>query len=594
MTGPFRSPAISCCLALLMLGLSGCDGSPLPPAGLSTPVPREDAGFLVGAAKRDSTPALPICTGGYGIFCNRRPVSVRVNVLGEEDWLFTRAAVFESGGEKLVIVTTSAIGLFAAYRPVDGLFNAPPGLQATRERIAQRLGIAPKQVLIQPDHSHYAADTVGICGGATDPDVFFRSLTQISDAMVEAAVEADAARRPASLWVGTVQADRIVCPETVPKCELSSLYNFEPNLWVDNEFRVLEARDGDGSRILTLANYSTHATVLDGIAEDITLSADWTGWFAVSEDETPERDGCGGADQRPCAVGMATLGTLGRTDFNDALPGITEDATALERNLARERAARLRLDYFMALLREQQSADCRPDAPAPCVNPLTEMRATGIEVAERLISEVVIQPVFYANYLPFVGLPPQLGSLLGIDSEFVSSTASIERSNRPPWLSANVIATPVSAARLGSIFFGVAPGEQFPNSQQQLRDEGGVVGPSHHFFLGVTNDFIGYMAPTTTYDQVTAQGLTFLAGCPENNLNDVGTTLLRPPLAAIGYEAGRLFDPTCPDHWILMASATVGDHVTCSVAALAEDVGFTTGALDESCAVLTATDRAVE
>jgi hypothetical protein len=569
-------------VAVLGLLLAGCgrsgDAPPGPPVG---------ADYSAGIARVDSTPQLPICTGGYGIFCNRAPQAVRINALGEEDRLYTRALVLESQGEKLVLVTTSAIGLFAAYRGEFGVLDAPPGLELARQRIAEALGTAPRNVLIQPDHSHYAADTVGIWGGATDRAQFKASLQQLSDAMVEAAAAAEAARRPATLWVGAVEGERLQCPDDVPKCVLDSLYSFEPNLWVDNQFRVIEGRDADGARIFTLANYSTHATVLNGISEDTTISPDWTGWFAVGEDEPAAPGVCGPQGPRPCALGMATLGTLGRTDFNDATPGVADDATALDLNLARERAARLRLGYFMDLLRGNRAADCT-DAAGECVRALAPMTTPGIEIAERLIREVVIQPVFYANYLPFVGLPP---ALTFAGSEFTASNASIERANLPPWLSANLIATPVSAVRVGTLFFGTAPGEQFPNSQQTLRDEGGVRGPELHFFLGVTNDFVGYMAPALTYDQVTAQGLTYLGGCPENAGSGQLRELVTPVLGPLGYESGRLFDEgSCPDHWILMASATIGDHVTCALAEMGAQVGFE-GAPEPFCAALTATDQ---
>jgi hypothetical protein len=164
-------------VAVLGLLLAGCgrsgDAPPGPPVG---------ADYSAGIARVDSTPQLPICTGGYGIFCNRAPQAVRINALGEEDRLYTRALVLESQGEKLVLVTTSAIGLFAAYRGEFGVLDAPPGLELARQRIAEALGTAPRNVLIQPDHSHYAADTVGIWGGATDRAQFKASLQQLSDA----------------------------------------------------------------------------------------------------------------------------------------------------------------------------------------------------------------------------------------------------------------------------------------------------------------------------------------------------------------------------------------------------------------------------
>ena len=590
--GGRRAPSYQRALGPVLLALTA-----LVPVML--PASAQAADFRVGAAKVDSTPELPVCTGGYGIFCNREPASVRINSRGGQDRLFTRAMVVESGGEKIAIVTTSAIGLFAAYKNqtnAQGLLDRP-GLYETRRRIGLALGMPLEHVFIQPDHSHYAADTIGIWGGATDAAQFTRNLQRLASDMVRAAQQAAQRLAPAELHVASVHGDRLSCPEArTPKCVVSSLYNYDPNLWVDNEFRVLEARRPDGARIVTLANYSTHATVLNGIGEDVTISPDWTGWFAATEDEPAAPGVCGIGEARPCAVGMATLGTLGRTDFNDSTAHWEQfqqegRPDALARNLAREENARRRLEYFMDLARGQAQDPCQAGG-ADCVSPFVPVRGSGVDAAERFIHELVTLPVFYANHAPFVGLPAEVsGAFGGTGSELTDSYASIERATTPPWLDGNVIGTPVSSFRIGDLLFVTAPGEEFPNSMRDLREEGGVRGYQTLFYLGVTNDFIGYMGPLEGYDHVTASGALFLGGCPEDFANDPLREATQPLSEAAIYNTGRLFDNTCPDHFVLMASPTVGDHVTCSIQDAAAEIGFATSAAHPYCAALTATDN---
>ena len=540
--------------------------------------------FKVGAAKIDSTPSQELCTGGYGIFCDWRASEARPNAIGETDRLFTRALVVESEGRRVAIVTSTAIGIFAAYKaavdPVTNRLVTPPGLYDTRLRIARELGIASDHVFIQADHSHRGPDTIGIWGGV--PAAY---LQQLQDDMLAVVQAATAKLEPAELYVAAIDGAAIDCTDPNPDdgiklvCQVDSLYSYGPNRWVDEEFRILEARrPGSGERIATFGNYSPHATVLDDTGSGV-FSGDWTGWLAKMLD-----------DEANGVVGLATVGTLGRTDFDPQ----NNHGSGNERNLNRERGARARLEFFMDALRAG-------GAPAAGVMPYTQVTGSGVAASEQFIRETTTNPIFYANYAPLVGLPDS-------DGQYPNDVeARIDRAVGAPWLTGNQIGTFAGAFRIGDLFFGTAPGEEFPNAQQCLRDgcaidegrSGKVVAgadgaaPQMHFFLGATNDFLGYMGPATAYDQVLAQG-AFYFSCPPGDFERQARETVDPVTGEVGYDAGRLFDESsCPDHFVFMPSPTIGDHVNCAIQNAAQGVGFGIEGADPICVGLTAADSTV-
>lgn len=550
--------------------------------------------FRAGASKRANTTS-NLCTGGYGIFCGWYAQADRPNAIATTDQLATRALVISSQPagaateESVLIITTSAIGFFAAYKDeiaADGRVVSRPGLTDTRRRIAAELGIGFDRIFIQSDHSHRSPDTIGIWGGV--PASYYQ---QVQQDMMAVARDAWQKREPVELYIGSVQGDKVSCPERysidadpakgdslLPSCQVSSLYSFAPNKAVDNEFRLLELRSADATkRVAALVNYSPHATVLDDTGSEV-LSGDWTAWAASMLDST---DG---------GIGLATVATLGRTDFNSQ----NNIGEGDERNLNRERAARARLRYFFDTL---ASGDAGPG-----IRPMQRVSGEQIDSSEVFIREVVTNPVFYANYAPFVSAPgfanPEalfsdptalLQSIFGDDYPNRSRT-SIDRSTTPPYLTGNIMGTFTAAFRLGDVFFATAPGEEFPNAQLHLRDNKGVSNAQMHFFLGATNDFLGYMGPAEGYDQVVAQGATYFF-CPPGELESGARDAVSPVTNPLGYEAGRLFDEkSCPDHFILMTSPTIGDHVLCSVQRAAARIGFTTGDENPACALMTASD----
>jgi hypothetical protein len=304
-----------------------------------------DAPFLVGTAAVPADPISPnpedpfedVCLGGYGSFCTRPMTEIR-------DPLFARAiAVTGDGDQTLILLTTTAEGLFAAYKDHYG----DNGTYRIRQRVAEQTGVPATHVIVQSDHSHAAPDTIGIWGGV--PRWY---MDQLAEAAVQSAVDAYEARQPAVLSVGSADGPA-----------LRSLYDEPPNNVTDDEFRALFADAPDGRRIATLVNYSPHATVL-GSGNRGGASGDWPAWAA---EEVEDLFGGGG---------LGTIGAIGATDWNKL-----SDMDAAEAE-ARERIRRLVLEAEAGR---------------------TPVEGSEIAVETVFIQEQLTQPVLLANYL--TGIP---------------------------------------------------------------------------------------------------------------------------------------------------------------------------------------------
>ncbi len=277
MAHPSRLPLLA---ALLAAGLVA-SLLVIPPASVGAEEQDAAADFLVGAASvsADPDPGERICLGGYALGC-KRPMK------GIADPLRTSAIAVTGGNEledTIIIVKTTAFGLFASYKPEQG----ETGIYQVRQRIAAKTGISAGQIVVTSDHSHAAPDTIGISGGLK------RSYMELlAESMVSAATDAYAARRPAELSVGTA---------TGPALE--SAYSQGPtnSEAMDEEFRVLFARSPEGEPIATLVNYAPHATVC-GRCDDM-ATGDWTAWAA----QEIEALGLG--------VGIGFVGAVGAADW---------------------------------------------------------------------------------------------------------------------------------------------------------------------------------------------------------------------------------------------------------------------------------------
>ena len=475
------------------------------PAADAKPKKPKKATFEVGAAKRSTDP-LPehgkLCLGGYG-FC---PAGGGRTMTGVKDPMHARALAISKGGDGLILVHTTNIGFFASYKTIAGV-----GIYHLRQEVARRAGVRADQVIVQSDHSHAGPDTIGIWGGI--PPAY---IEYMQERAVEAAVDAWTSRRPAKLYSGSVDGPGV-----------SSSYENEPNLKVDERFHLLWANDREtGERIATFSNYSPHATVLG--SGNKAASGDWPEWASTM------------AEERWGGGGIAGVGTLGREDFGEPKT---------------EAIARARLEKMMT----EATAAGREVKPGP------------VKVRSTYIQEPLAQPILALNVLPEGTLTAPAGT-----PEFGGFDISIDREPAPPWLNGATIGTFTGAARIGDLFVGISPGEPFPQIQFYLREEQGITGAREHLHLGAANDFLGYMVrPIDAYPQVAQEGAGYLIGCPEEEI------LSFTPVP---------FDGACTDHWTLMVSPTIGTHVACSIQDAGEELGFTVGNRAPECDGITATD----
>jgi hypothetical protein len=429
--------------------------------GLGVPVAHAQAPapFLVGAAKApvdptlgtDDTPlAEKVCIGGYSLMCERFMKSVK-------DPMFARAlAVTGDAGQggTAIIITTTSVGLFAAYKPAEVGGHGATGIYDIRQRIAEAIpSINATDVVIQSDHSHAGPDVIGIWGGV--PTSFMKLQ---ADRVVAAAVAAYASRVPATISVASV-------PGT--EKPTSSSYAEGPNAGHDDEFRLLVADAVGGERIATMVNYSPHATVL-GSENKFGTSPDWPAWASQI------------AEQRYGGMGMGAIGAIGSMDWNK-----------VDGNMAaKETEARARIAYFL-------------DKTTPL---LAKVSGSKVAVQSTFIREQLTQPILGANYAP------------AVLSIFGQADVRIDRAVTAPWLTGTVLGTYAGAIRIGDVFLATAPGEAFPRMNDILRAPGFIDAREHFFigaandFLGYMTDGLD------SYQQSAQEGLFYLGGCPEEQL----------------------------------------------------------------------------
>lgn len=425
------------CAAVLVGGALVNTASAAPGGVPGKPEKKEKShGFLVGTSAVTTDP-LPALRPEVFVATASRPMQ------GVRDPMFARAVAItgEGGrGETMVLVQTTAIGLFAAYR------QGPYGIIDVRRAIAARTGIPVANVLVQSDHSHSAPDTIGLWGGV--PVAY---LAQLRDALVASAVEAFSAREPVTLRVASVQG-----PKT------KSSYSAGPNARTDDEFRLLVADRSDGSRALSLVNYSPHATVV-GRQDTVATSGDWPAWAAQE------------AELAYGGFGVGTVGSIGAMDWN-------KTAATTE---GREAEARQRLRELLA----RATAALEP------------VRGDAVQVQTTFLREPFLPPTYGLNNAPG-GVLPLLGQ----------RDVRVDRANTPPWTTGNLLGTYAGAVRIGEVFIATAPGEAFPKINDRLRSGAsgsGGVEAQDHFFFGATNDFLGYMSDgVAEYQQVATEGTT--------------------------------------------------------------------------------------
>ena len=436
----FRRGTKVCALAALALVALGTPADAKKP-----PKAPKKPKYEVGLASRSINPdpdgtfdGQRVYLGGYGIGGGGPTAPVTgdrfaTGILGEGPSV--RAfVVTDEDGNPFAIADIETQGWFAATK------NGPYGLIDMRKAVeAATDGALPAEsVVVQTDHSHGGADSIGVWGGVPDSYLEF-----MKNQTVDAIVEAFESRQRGTLWYGTAPGRDL----------LSNQFDYdEANEVVDSDVRVLQARDDGGVPFATMLNFSAHSTVLGSGNRHIT--GDW-----------PQRANPM-MEQRFGGEAMTVVATLGRTQPADrGCPDGTLTGDARELCTLDEYAGRV----------VDRAAQAVANATPLTGNPIVAARSY---LVEDVSSNAILLGALYA------------GSTIGVP---------INRSMTPPWLTGNVLGTITASARIGDVLLSSGPGEMYPQISLKVAD---TVPADGHMVAGLANDQLGYLiAPYEAYPE---------------------------------------------------------------------------------------------
>lgn len=521
------------------LALAGAVSWAIPAALAAAPAGRTHFGgkYLLGAAVESIDPTAAqvangdFYLGGYGLGSGKALNQVKVidgrpalGILKDSafpnhlaDGVHVRAVVIGAGTHAIALAQIETQGMFSAYK------QGPFGLIDIRHDAAAAIAALPHHaqqlpvgaVLVDSNHTHAGPDTAGVWGGV--PTAY---LKHIHDQSVRAIVEAYQRMRPVDLYYGTAHAGVQGEPSRYPSSDplLTNQFSKDPmNQEVDDEMRVLQARDAKGKVVATYLNYSSHPTVLGGSNQ--LVSADYTGPLDAMLSTL------GG-------VGMEQVATLGRTQParddcpNKALKGAAADVCKLNSYAGRVFARA-----------KQAIAAAKPVAGTPQV----------------AMHSYLIQDL--ATNAPIIALT--YGGL--------AAGAPIYRAVNPPWFIGPAIGAPSFSGRIGNILLSGGPGEMYPQIVAQVRS---LVPAAGHINIGTAGDFLGYLvAPFEAYPEPLRRGFFDGDAPPVGNPDCTGGASPVAVPSPVGCPS-----PVSNDNYFFNPSHTFGERLTCSLLRGAGDV----------------------
>ena len=483
--------------------------------------------YLVGGGVEsiNPTPAMlagnAFYLGGYGFsdfkVANKVQIPTTVGryatgILG--DGAHVRSLAISDATHTIVLSQIETQGYFAAYKA------GPYGINEIRKDAAAAIAkLVPgkpgvravptaSEILVDSDHSHGGADTVGVWGGV--PTSYLRL---VHDRTVAAIVDAWRAMQPATLSFGVAHAGVVGESAQYPPTGdndplLTNQFSDDPaNQVMDDEIRVLQARDpGTGAVLDTYVNYSSHPTVLGSSNTGVT--GDYVGRLNLK------------LEQAFGGFAMDQVGTLGR-----------------------EQPAR---------------ADCPTGGPdsdpagALCkLDAYSARMATKVQRALAAASPLTGQPlVAMKSYL--MTEPATNPVLAGAGFGGVAIGAPISRANTPPWFTGSVAGTTVFSGRIGDVLISGGPGEMYAQIWQKVRST--VTGMRGYMSIGTAGDFLGYIiAPVGAYPEPVRQSM-FSGDPPPSGDTCSG---VQSPLGCP--------DPIGNDNYFFNVSHTFGEHLTCEL-----------------------------
>ncbi len=206
-----------------------------------------------GIVKLDITPDQPVKMSGYA---GRKGESS-----GVHDPLYTRITAFESGGRRLVLVSTDLIGYYDTYEPI-------------RDALCNRYQLKPSEILLTGTHTH-SGPTPTLSAGGNPNNVEYTKKLQAK--LLEGVGRALEAMGPVRMGMGRgyspVGANR---REKQPDGSIKLGRN--PYGPTDKEVLVMKLAKPDGAAVAALFDYATHGTAMG--TKNLRISSDVLGLAA--------------------------------------------------------------------------------------------------------------------------------------------------------------------------------------------------------------------------------------------------------------------------------------------------------------------------
>ncbi len=256
------------------------------------------AELLVGAARVDITPEVPVALEGYSEPHTRMSVGVH-------DRLYARAVAFRNGARKLVLVSCDLAG-----------FQGVP-VSIYRKELFARFALQPDELLLSGIHTH--SGPMLIVNRAYPHPNNFAYTEGLKAKLVEVVGKALKAAAPARLSVGIgsspIAVNRRVPlpPGEVKPGEAKVTMGRHPDGPVDREVLVLKVAKPDGAPVAALWDYGCHSRSLRSANKQI--SGDL---FGIAEQFVEKILGAG-------VVSPAFAGASGDIDPWYVLPGFSEE-----------------------------------------------------------------------------------------------------------------------------------------------------------------------------------------------------------------------------------------------------------------------------
>ena len=196
-----------------------------------------------GVAKIDITPDKPVRMSGYG---SRKDLSA-----GVHDRLYARVVVFESGGERLVLVSTDLIGFYKTYEPI-------------RDALCERFDLQPRSLFLSSTHTHSGPTPTlskeGPFGREAHPNN--QEYTQgLKAKLIEVIGQAFQTKGPVQVGAGRGYSP-VGANRREQQADGSIKLGRNPYGPTDKEVLVMKLAKPDGVPIAGLFDYATHATSL--------------------------------------------------------------------------------------------------------------------------------------------------------------------------------------------------------------------------------------------------------------------------------------------------------------------------------------------